>query len=148
MKTINFLNKALEKRLCWCFPQHPQTKTINSFKFKWTNANFKSRYVSTSIDFSRCCELWPKRCVFAGSSGTHSVCVCTYHQNMKLLLAPLNVNYQELFALILCDVNNKECIVHRYPHSPESTILFTSRLVHSNAHSNMLLSVITYIEYL
>ena len=35
--------------------------------------NFKCRYVSTSIGFSKFCELRPKRCVFAGSSGTHSV---------------------------------------------------------------------------
>ena len=57
----------------------------------------------------------PKWCVLAGSSGTHSVCVCTYHQDMKLLLAPLNVTYQELFALIVYDINNKECMVHRCP---------------------------------
>ena len=42
-------------------------------------ANFKSKYVSTSIGFSKCCELRPRWCVLAGSSGTHSVCVCTYH---------------------------------------------------------------------
>ena len=28
---------------------------------------------------------------------------------MKLLLAPLNVTYQKLFPLIVCDINNKEC---------------------------------------
>ena len=55
-------------------------------------ANFKPKYVSTSIDFSKFCELRPKWCVLAGlSSGTHSVCVCTYHQNMKLLLLPLKL---------------------------------------------------------
>ena len=69
-------------------------------------ANFKSKYVS--IGFSKFCELWLKWCVFAGSSGTHSV--CTYHQEIKLLLAPLNVNYQKLFPLIVCDINNKECM--------------------------------------
>ena len=74
-------------------------------------ANFKSKYVS--IGFSKFCELWLKWCVFAGSSGTHSV--CTYHQEIKLLLAPLNVNYQKLFPLIVCDINNKECMVHRCP---------------------------------
>ena len=71
-------------------------------------ANFKSKYVSISIGFSNICELRPKWCVLAGSSGTHSVCVCTYHQNMTLLLAALNVTYQELFPLIVCDINNKE----------------------------------------
>ena len=69
--------------------------------------NFKSKYFSSSIGFSKFCELWSKWCVLAGSSVTCSVCVCTYHQIMKLLLAPLNVTYQELFLLIVCDVNNK-----------------------------------------
>ena len=36
MKTMNFFNKCLEKRSCYCFLQYPQTKTMNSFKFKWT----------------------------------------------------------------------------------------------------------------
>ena len=71
-------------------------------------AKFKSKYVSTSIGFSKFCELSPKWCVLAGLSGTDLVCVCTYHQNMKLLLASLNVTYQELFPLIVYDVNNKE----------------------------------------
>ena len=53
----------------------------------------------------------------------HSVCVCTYHQNMKLLLAPLNVTYQKLFPLIVCDINNKECLVHRCPNCFEPNTL-------------------------
>ena len=28
----------------------------------------------------------PKHCVLAGASGTHSVCVCTIHQNVKLMM--------------------------------------------------------------
>ena len=48
-------------------------------------ANFKSKYVSISIGFSKFCELRPKWCVLVGSSATHSVYVCTYHQNMKFL---------------------------------------------------------------
>ena len=86
-------------------------------------ANFKSKYVSTSIGFSKFCELQPKWCVLAGSSGTHSVCVCTYYQNMKLLLAPLNVTYQELFPLIVYDINTKEGMVYRCPKCPESNTL-------------------------
>ena len=93
-------------------------------------ANFKSRYVGTSIGFSKC-ELRPKWCVLAGSSGTHSVCVSTYHQNTKLLLAPLNVTYQELFPLIVCDINNKECMVHRCPNCPESKTLLQDFLFHT-----------------
>src|SRR6185437_2242044 len=35
------------------------------------------------IGFSTFAKLRPKWCVLAGSPGTHSVCVCTYHQNVK-----------------------------------------------------------------
>ena len=85
--------------------------------------SFKSKYVSTSIGFSEFCELQPKWCGLAGSSATHSVCVCAYHQNMKLLLAPINVTYQKLFPLIVCGINNKECTVHKCPNCPESHTL-------------------------
>ena len=55
----------------------------------------------------------------------------TYNQNMKLLLVPLNVTYQELFHLIVCDINNKECIVHRCPNCPESNTLLQDVLFHT-----------------
>ena len=41
---------------------------------------------------------------------------------MKLLLAPLNVPYQELFPLVACDMNNKECMVHRCPNCPDTLL--------------------------
>ena len=77
------------------------------------------------------CESRPNLSVLARSSGTHSVCVCRYRQNMKLLLAALNVTYQELFPLIVCDINNKECMVHRCLNSPESNILLQDFLFHT-----------------
>ena len=30
--------------------------------------------------------LCPNECVLAGSSGTHSVCICTTHNNVKLMM--------------------------------------------------------------
>ena len=38
------------------------------------------------ICFSKFASLWPKGCVLVGASGTHSVCVCTIHQNVKLMI--------------------------------------------------------------
>ncbi|CAB4053974.1 unnamed protein product [Lepeophtheirus salmonis] len=35
--------------------------------------------------FSKCYNLRPKWCILVGSSGSYSVCVCTYHQNANLL---------------------------------------------------------------
>ena len=109
---------------------HKQKRSIIS-NLNELYANFKSKYIGTSIGFSKSCELQPKWCVLAGSSATHSVCVCTYHQNMKSLLAPLNVSYQELFSLIVCDINNKECMVHRCSNCPESNTLLQDFLFHT-----------------
>ena len=47
---------------------------------------FVSRHPDMKIGFSKFAELRPKECVIAGSSGTHSVCVCTTHQNVKLMM--------------------------------------------------------------
>ena len=44
---------------------------------------FKKTYRNYKIGFSKFCELRPKLCITVNSSGTHCVCVCTYHQNAK-----------------------------------------------------------------
>ena len=46
--------------------------------------HFKVLHPSVKVGFSTVASLLPKECVLAGSSGTHTVCVCT-HQNTKLL---------------------------------------------------------------
>ena len=48
--------------------------------------HFKENYPQQHIGFSKFAELRPKHCILAGASGTHSVCVCTIHQNVKLML--------------------------------------------------------------
>ena len=45
---------------------------------------FKNAQPDKKICFSKFVELRPKHCVLAGASGTHTVCVCVIHQNMKL----------------------------------------------------------------
>ena len=47
---------------------------------------FKERFPSQSVGFSKFAKLRPKHCVLAGASGTHAVCVCTIHQNVKLMM--------------------------------------------------------------
>ena len=37
------------------------------------------------IGISTSALLRPKHCIFAGSSGTHTVCVCVHHENVKLM---------------------------------------------------------------
>ena len=51
---------------------------------------FKERNPDLKIGFSKFYALCPKWCVIAGSSGTHSVCVCSTPQNTTLLVDALN----------------------------------------------------------
>ena len=53
---------------------------------KELNQHFKDKHPSVKIGFSKFAELRPRYCVLAGASGTHSVCVCTIHQNVKLMI--------------------------------------------------------------
>ncbi len=72
---------------------------------------FKDAFHDKKIGFSKFAELRPQHCVLAGASGTHSVCVCTTHQNIKLMflgagLSPEGINfptYQHCLARILCN---------------------------------------------
>ena len=48
--------------------------------------SFKEEYTELAIGFTKFSMLRPTNCILVGSSGTHSVCVCSYHQNVKLLL--------------------------------------------------------------
>ncbi|KAL5505266.1 hypothetical protein EMCRGX_G006670 [Ephydatia muelleri] len=56
---------------------------------------FKAKHPGTKLSFSTFAMLRPKECVLAGASGTHTVCVCTLHQNTKLMFIGIvrtNVN--------------------------------------------------------
>ena len=72
--------KHVQKRLLLC-------------NLKELYSAFKQRHADVKIGFSKFCSLRPKWCVLAGAAGTHSVCVCTYHQNTKLLVSAINWVY-------------------------------------------------------
>ena len=47
---------------------------------------YKKENEYVNIGFTKFTELRPPYCVLAGSSGTHNVCVCGHHENVKLIL--------------------------------------------------------------
>ena len=63
---------------------HVQKRLVLS-NLKETYQLFKEKYPDTKIGFSKFADVRPTHCVLAGVSGTHSVCVCTIHQNVKLM---------------------------------------------------------------
>ena len=63
--------------------------------------------------FSKFAELRPKHCILAGASGTHSVCVCTIHQHLKLMLLSMRLldlaTYHHCLARISCNPPLPKC---------------------------------------
>lgn len=74
---------------------------------------FKQEYPNEKIGFSIFCSLRPKYSVIAGSAGTHTVCVCTIHQNVKLLLYAVDPKlcYQDIISKVVCDSENLPCMI-------------------------------------
>lgn len=93
---------------------------------------FKSKFPNIKIGFSKFVELRPKNCIIAGASGTHSVCVCTAHQNMKLMFSggklnkltlpdseiPLT-NYKECIARVMCNPPLQTCFLNECDYCPK-----------------------------
>ena len=75
---------------------------------------FKDKHPDLKISFSKFASLRPKWCITVGPKGTHSVCMCTAHQNVKLLSSSVNLSngYHELLERLVCDRNSKECMIH------------------------------------
>ena len=55
-------------------------------------SEFKQKFPDQKVGFSKFAELRPKHCILAGASGTHSVCVCTIHQNVKLIIFEMRLS--------------------------------------------------------
>ena len=93
---------------------------------------FKDRYPNETIGFSKFADLRPKHCVLAGASGTHSVCVCTIYQNVKLMMlgariqdltstkfnGPVFKTYNHCIAQVICNPSLPECYLHTCKHCP------------------------------
>lgn len=54
-------------------------------------ARFEETHPDCKIGFSKFAELRPRYCVLAGTGGTHSLCVCLYHENPSLMFDGSNV---------------------------------------------------------
>lgn len=91
---------------------------------------FKETNKSVKVGFSKFAELRPKNCVLAGGSGTHVVCVCTYHQNVKLMIEGCRLkallknqnkpqlSYKDILAKIMCDPPTVKCHLNDCENCP------------------------------
>jgi hypothetical protein len=84
-------------------------------------ALYKADEKNPNIGFSTFAKLRPSYCVLAGSGGTHSVCVCTYHQNPKLQLAALGergLSYHDLLDYSVCSIEKEACMMQLCEECP------------------------------
>ena len=64
---------------------------------------FKEKHPNVNIGFPKFCALKLKWCVLAGPKMTHSVCICSAHQNIVLLVDAMDwdLTYKDLILLTL-----------------------------------------------
>ena len=111
---INGERKKVQKRLLLC-------------TLREAFCHFKDQNPEIKIGLSKFTELRPKHVVLPGSTGTHTVCVCVYHQNPKLMIAgsqissapefrklvdptwASEVKVQHLIARLVCNPAQEAC---------------------------------------
>ena len=82
---------------------------------KEAHSKFGESHANTKIGLAKFCELRPKN-VKLFDLIPHHVCVCSYHENIHLLLVPLSkhtsltVNFRGFINQITCDSSKKECM--------------------------------------
>ena len=71
--------------------------------------------------FSTFASLRPKECVLAGGPGTHTICVCSVHQNVKLRIKVISntITYKDLIPKCVCSITNKNCMMHNSEECPK-----------------------------
>lgn len=86
---------------------------------KSLHTKYKEDNPDHKVSFTKFCQLRPRYCILAGASGSHTVCVCTIHQNCKLMLEAIRdftetsdvpiVTYQDCLQLMTCGSPSVSC---------------------------------------
>lgn len=108
----------VQKRLVLC--------NLKELYQKWVELNNDSTDMP-KIGFSSFALQCPKNCVLAGAAGTHSVCVCIYHQNPKLMVDALGVpqlSCGSLMGMAVCSTESENCMMHKCAECPGREALF------------------------
>src|ERR1051325_4872724 len=87
--------------------------------------SLKRSTLQTGLVYSKFAELRLKECILAGASGTHAVCVCTIHKNMKLMFQGAKLeelvdrySYRDCFAETLCNPLRIQCFLAECTECP------------------------------
>ena len=95
-------DKCQARRIMSAFHLKPLSKSA-SFYVIYQEFTVKNSTIGTAV--SKFASLRPKWCVAIGTSGTHSVYVCSIYQNATLLCSAsgLKITYKYLINMIVCD---------------------------------------------
>lgn len=70
--------------------------------------NFKEELPGLKAGFSAFALQWPKLCMSVWVAGSHNVCICTNHQNIKLMLFWVVQKIQTVCCMIVtCALTNQ-----------------------------------------
>ena len=117
---------------------------------------FKDEYPEIRIGLSKFAESRPKHCVLAGASGMHSVCVCTIHQNVKLMIHGVKLielttsdgvsypTYEDCIANAICNPPQPKCYLRTCTECPGLDGL--KEFLHTALDENMI-DTITYKQW-
>lgn len=87
---------------------------------------FKKEYPNVKVGVSKFFTLRPKQCILADAPGTHMVCVCAKHQNVKLMLNGGNI--ANLTAGTEIELRSyKDCLRMMMCHNPTQTCHLMTR---------------------
>lgn len=124
---VSFFNEKGEKV--------KEQKRLVLCNLKELHRSFKDTYPEQAIGFSKFAELRPKECILAGGSGSHTVCVCAKHQNLKLMFVGGRINelckkfrldfpsYQHWIAQSICNPPQVECYLGLCTFCPGDSVL-------------------------
>lgn len=119
---------------------------------------FKSKNPDIKISFSKFADLRPKECVLAGASGTHTVCVCTIHQNAKLMIDGTHLpfltkeidkfhltDYKKCLDEILCNPPTHDCFFSQCPNCMKLIDHFIAKL--SKVFHDNMIDEVQYLQW-
>lgn len=96
---------------------------------------FREEHEHVKIGLTKFTQLRPLHCVLSGSSGTHNVCVCVHHENVKLMLEAIGLdsltkdteislkNYHDCIQAITCSNASDKCYLGDCLECPNMSIL-------------------------
>ena len=130
---MNTVGRCLERRTMWVSVEMCTNKVIGFVQSIRTAQCIQRQIPQQKIGFSKFCTLRPKWFVLAGSSGTHSVCICSTHQNAVLLIGVTDweCTYKDLMKNVVYDPDNKVCMMHHCEHVREVQLWKSSWMMSS-----------------